>query len=129
MAKTTRSLSRIGLQLVGAVAITVGGLGLAATADASTCATDQLAGVCLPLESAPTQPKLVSFAQGDLCDQISGVCRTPDIRSIETAQPTQVRVDYSPTYETSCDQFSGVCAVVPSTKTERAQQGADSSDL
>ena len=123
MTNKTKSISQTGLKLLCIGAVLVGGLAVSATADASTCVTDQFAGVCLPMESAPAQPKAVTLVEADLCDQISGVCRTPEIRSIEW-QPAQFVAD-----DASCDQFSGICAETPSSKTERAQQGAGSSDF
>ena len=106
-----------------AAALLVGGLAFGATADASNCVDDQFSGVCLPLESAPSQIEVGSLAQADVsCDQFSGICQTEEIRSIDW-QPAQLTADYSP-----CDQFSGVCADTSPSHGERAQ-GAGSSDL
>ena len=125
----TTTINRISLQILCISAMLVGGLAFGASADASSCVTDQFSGVCLPMESAPAQPKAINLASADLCDQISGVCRTPEIRSIDLSQPTQVVTDTPSSYDASCDQFSGVCVEAPSSQGERAQQKAGSSDL
>ena len=118
-----RKINSIPALYIGALLV-VGGLAFSTTADASTCATDQLSGICLPEENrAPAQPKAV--AQGEACDQISGVCRSPENRSIEDSQLTELTADYSATEKAAsvCDQLSGVCGETPtpSTKSERAQ--------
>ena len=104
------------LSLVSLGAIVVGGLSLSATAaQASTCTTDVLSGVCE--SSAPAhQPQAMTLAEADACDQFSGTCQGEEIRSIDWA-PAQATADSSP-----CDQLSGVCAPAPSTQTERAHQ-------
>ena len=113
----THKIHSLSLLYLGAML--VGGLTLSATAaQASTCTTDVLSGICE--SSAPAQPKAVTstVAQADACDQLSGACQSEQIRSIDW-QPTQVAADYRP-----CDQLSGVCAPAPSAQTERAHQAA-----
>ena len=59
------------VSLLHLAALLVGGLTASSPAQASTCATDALSGIC---DSAQAQPKAATLAQADSCDQFSGVC-------------------------------------------------------